>query len=346
MARVLVTGANGHLGANTLRSLLTRGHEPVPFVRQESDLRGIEKLGLAYRYGDVMDAASVAAAAEGCQVIVHTAAVYLNWAKNPDDIVRPSVVGTRNVFQAAKQAGIRRVVFTSSTNAVGFSTRPDYVRTEKDWNEDAQNAYYVAKVRGEREAIRLSEELGIPTVRICPSAIVGPYDYRITPSTELILDMVNGEAFSWRGALNYVDVQAVAEAHAAAVEIGEPGQRYIVCGDNLDARQLAQIVERLTRVKSRHLPLGRSAALLMGSLLDIGAKLTGRQPTFSRSLAHEVVERYGLYDGSLANRTFGLHPLGAEEAIGNTIRWLFFLGKVTKQLPQEVLDRFPPDPAW
>jgi dihydroflavonol-4-reductase len=346
MAKVLVTGANGHLGANTLRALLARGYEPVPFVRQGADLRGIEKLGLAYRYGDVMDAASVAAAAAGCEMIVHTAAVYLNWARNPDDIMRPSVVGTRNVFRAAKQTGVQRLVFTSSTNAVGFSARPDDVRTEMDWNDDAQNAYSVAKVRGEREAIRLAEELSIPTLRICPSGIVGMYDYRITPSTALILDMVNGNGFSWRGALNFVDVQTVAAAHAAALETGAPGQRYIVCGDNLDSRQIAQIVERLTGVKSRHLPLGRSAALAVGSLMDVGARLTGRKPTFSRSLAYEVVERYGLYDGSLANRTFGLHPLAAEAAIRNTICWLLYLGKVTTKLPPVVLDRFPPDPAW
>jgi len=346
MAKVLVTGANGHVGANTLRSLLVRGHEPVPCVRQGSDLRGIEKLGLAYRYGDVMDAPSMEAAAAGCEVIVHTAAVYLNWAKNPEDIMRPSVTGTRNVFQAAKQAGVRRVVFTSSTNAVGFSARPDYVRTEKDWNEDAQNAYYVAKVRGEREAIRLSEELGIPTIRLCPSGILGPYDYRITPSTQAILDIVNGRGFSWVGGMNFVDVQAVAEAHAAAVEMGEPGQRYIVCGDNLDARQIVQIVQQLTGVKSMHLPLGRTTALPLGSLLDAVARFTGTQPIFSRSLAHEVVERYGYYDGSLAKRTFGLQPRNSEETLRDTIRWLLYLGKVTKKLPQDVLDRFPVDPAW
>lgn len=346
MARVLVTGANGHVGANTLRALLARGHEPVPFVRQGADLRGIEKLGLACRYGDVMDAASVQVAVKGCDVIVHTAAVYSTWTKDPDEIVKPSVVGTQNVFQAAKQARIRRVVFTSSTNAVGFSDHPGYVRTEKDWNEDAQNPYYVAKVRGEREAIRLAEEYRIPTIRLCPAGVLGPYDYRLTPSTQTVLELINGKGFSWHGGLNFVDVQTVAEAHAAAVTMGEPGQRYIVCGDNLEARRLAQIVQQLTGVKSMHLPLGRGPALAAGSVFDFGAKLTGRQPLFSRSLAHEMVDRYGYYNGILARRVFRLRPLDAEATIGNTLRWLLFLGKVTKPLPQAVIDRWPPDPAW
>ena len=95
MTHVLVTGANGHIGANLVRSLLKKGHMVTPFVRHTSDLRGLDGLEIPCVYGDVMDADSLIAAAEGCDVIIHCAAVYRTWAKNPDEIMQPAVVGTR-----------------------------------------------------------------------------------------------------------------------------------------------------------------------------------------------------------------------------------------------------------
>ncbi len=236
MARILVTGANGHIGANTIRSLLRHGHEVVPFVRRNADLRGIEKLGLSYRYGDIRDRESLAAAVEGCDVVIHLAAVVKTWSKNPDEIIQPTLSGTRNIFSAAKQAGIMRLIYTSSVAAVGSAPSPGTVRTELDWNEDAQNPYYVAKVRSEREALRLSETLAVPTIRLCPAYVLGPYDYRITPTTAAIVDLINGTRPTWEGGWNIVDVRDVAEAHAAAVDCGEPGARYVVGGANLELR--------------------------------------------------------------------------------------------------------------
>ena len=118
MTRILVTGANGHVDANIIRSLLKRDYEVIPFVRATSDLRGLDPLNLTYAYGDVMDESSLLTAAEGCDVIIHTAAVYQYWAKNPDDIMKPALVGTRNMFNAAQQAGVKRVIYTSSVWAV------------------------------------------------------------------------------------------------------------------------------------------------------------------------------------------------------------------------------------
>lgn len=119
MPRALVTGASGHGGANICRELAASDYDVVPFVRRTSDLRAIELLGLAPRFGDVRDAASLRAAAEGCDLIFHTAAVYDMSGRTTAEIVEPAVTGARRVFAAAAEARVRRVIYTSSSSQSG-----------------------------------------------------------------------------------------------------------------------------------------------------------------------------------------------------------------------------------
>ena len=347
MAHVLVTGANGHIGANTVRRLLAHGHDVTPMVRRGSDLRGLDGLGLTYRYADVLDAQSVLAAVQGCDVIVHSAAVYALWAKNPEEIVRPSVLGTRNVYAAARAAGVRRIVYTSSIAAVGFSDAPHKRRTSADWNDEAANPYYVAKVRGEQEAMRLADETGIDTIRLCPAAVLGPWDYRITPSMgPMLLDLINGNGVTYIGGNNVVHAFDVGEVHARAVTSGQAGGRYIVGGENIELIELGALVEKWTGVKPRHLGIGRTAGIAAGSMLDMVSKFTGKAPQFSRSLAEQHAHRWGYFDCAETNRVFGLTLKGADEAVYDAVRWLLFMGKIKRELPQEVVAKLPPDAEW
>lgn len=346
MAQVLVTGANGHIGANTVRSLLRHGHEVIPFVRRDADLRGIEKLGLKYRYGDIRNCEGLVAAMEGCDVVVHLAAVVRIWSKNPDEIIQPTLIGTRNVFTAAQQARIWRLVYTSSVAAVGSTPSPNRLRTEGDWNEDAWSPYFCAKVRSEQEAVRLSERLAVPTVRLCPAWVFGPYDYRITPSTAIILRLVNGNGPTWEGGLNIVDARDVAEAHAAAVDCGEPGARYVVGGANLELKEIGQLIRRFTGIQPKHVGAGRPVALVLGSLLDLGAKMTGSEPILTRSAAHEMIQRYWYYDCTLANTTFGLTPRGGEETVRDCVRWLLHVGAIKRVLAAPYIEKLTRDGDW
>jgi len=204
--KVLVTGANGHIGANVCRELLQQGHEARAFVRKTADMHGLKGLKIEIAYGDVMDASSLNAAALGCDAIIHLAAVYKTIARTPEEIVAPAVEGSKNVFAAAKQAGIKRIVYTSSIASIGFSESPDHMRSGDDWNEDAQNPYYIAKTQSEKVAQQLSREFDIELIVLCPALVLGVYDYRITPSNQLIRDLVNGKGQTYRGGMNLVDV--------------------------------------------------------------------------------------------------------------------------------------------
>lgn len=346
MTRVLVTGANGHIGSNTIRSLLRHGHEVTPFVRSTSDLRGIGKLGLTYRYGDVMDYPSLVKASRNCDVIIHHATVYRIWAKNPEDIIQPALVGTKNIFKAAKESNVRRVVYTSSMAAVGFLRKPVGLRTESDWNEHARSPYYIAKTRSERQALRLSEEYDIPTIRLCPTYVIGPYDYSLTPSTKEILGYINKTGTTYEGGTNFVHVNDVGEVHALAVEQGEPGSRYIVGGDNLHLKELSALITKLTGVKPGHLGITGPVAELAGAVVGFTGKITGSEPPFDRKIVQDVVGWYGYYDCSPANRTFGITSCGAEEVVRDTIRWLLFLGKIKPEVAKRISSTFPPEPDW
>lgn len=343
---VLVTGANGHIGASTVRSLLRRGYDVVPFVRQTSDLRSIERLGLDCRVGDVRDANSLLEAMRGCDVVIHHAAVYRLWARKPAEIIQPAVEGTRNVLDAARRNGVQRVVYTSSIVAVGYASSPDRLRTAGDWNDDARSPYFIAKTQSEREASRLSQEYGIPMVTLCPGVVLGPYDFGLTPSTREVLDFIHGRQPSFEGGTNYVHVADVGEVHAMAVTIGDPGGRYIVGGDNLHMRDVASLITRLTGVRPKHMSLTGWPAEMVGAALGLVARFSGISPPFTRELAQDAVGRYGYFDCSATNHAFGIVPRGAEEVLRDAIRWLLFTGRIRSELARRLSPDFSPDPEW
>jgi dihydroflavonol-4-reductase len=318
----------------------------VPFVRKTSDLRGIEKLRLDYRFGDIRDYESVLSAAKGCDVIVHLATVYQLWAKDPNDIFQPALEGTRNIFRAAKECDIQRMVYTSSIVAVGYGRDPKRLRTEDDWSDDAKNPYSIAKNHSEKEAIRLSQEYNIPTIRLCPGFILGPYDYALSSSTRDIIDYLHGRNTTYEGGNSYVHVQDVAEAHVIAVEKGEPGGRYNVGGEAMHVKEFGQLIGKLTGVKPSHFSLTGRPAEWVGVLMAGISRLTGSQPILSREMAQDFVGRYGYLDSSRCIETFGIRLRSAEETLRDTIRWLLFLDKIKPQIARRIAADFPPDPEW
>ncbi len=321
-SRILVTGANGHIGANVVRELLQQGYVVRAFVRSTADMRGLEGLAFEVHHGDVMDEEALCKAAEGCKAIIHLAAVYKTIAETAEEIVAPAITGSRNVFAAAKHAGIKRIVYTSSIASIGFSNSADKMRTADDWNEDAQNPYYVAKTKSEQVAQALAREYGIELVVLCPALVLGPHDYRVTPSNQLVMDWLNGVGQTYRGGLNLVDVRDVAKAHVSALTHGESCRRYIVGGENIEVAEIGRLLKKLTGIKPMHLPFPRGITLAFAWCVEKVSRACGLKPLFTRDLVYEVVERYGFYDCSETKRVLGLETHGPEHCLKASIRWL------------------------
>ncbi|MDI9244265.1 NAD-dependent epimerase/dehydratase family protein [Marinobacter sp. CHS3-4] len=320
--KVLVTGANGHIGAHVCRQLLEQGHTVNAMVRPNADLQGLEGVGVTLCRGDVMNPQDVMAAAKGNEAIIHLAAVYKTIAKTAEEIVEPAVQGAKNVFAAAAANGIKRVVYTSSVASVGFSYDPNELRTGDDWNNDAHNPYYVAKTQSEKTAQALAKEHGIHLVVICPAIVLGPLDYRITPSNQLVKDWLNGIGQTYKGGLNLVDVRDVAAAHVAALTHGENGRRYIIGGENIEVGEIGRRLKAMTGIKPMHLPTGRGLTLWTAKWVERLCKLIGVKPPFTYDLVYEVAERYAYFNTDETNTTFGLQPRKADEALKGAIDWL------------------------
>ena len=345
MARVLVTGANGHLGANTVRALLGHGHQVVAFVRPAADLRGLASLNIEYARGDVLDADSLIAAASGCGVIIHSAAVFRYWSKEPETIVNTAATGVQNIFTAALKNRVRRIIYTSSTYAIGFSDRFDRPRSTDQWNEDPRSLYAIAKTRAEKAAWRLADETGLPMISLCASGMWGPYDYRITPATRWIQGMVDGWLPIIDTGGSFVDVRDSAEIHARAVTMGQPGQRYAIVGHDLAYADISRFITKLTGVRHLYLNLGRRLTLLAGDLFELTGRLTGWEPIATHGFLEEAYERYLVADGRPADKAFDLRPRPAEATIADAIRWLLHTGAIWRWRARQLERKFPPDPT-
>ena len=320
--KILVTGANGHLGANLVRALLKRQYEVVAFVRENADRQGLDGLDISIAVGDILDLASFKQAAEGCDVIIHTAAVYKWWLKDMDVIISTAVEGTKNLFEAAKHAQVKRIVYTSSAITIGTTSDPSQTLTAEHWNSTPHSPYVEAKVKSEREAWRLSEETEIPMIVINPGALFGPYDYRITPSTGILLGLADGSGQTFESGLAFTDVRDVAEIHALAVEQGQIGQRYAAVGHNVHFLDLGKAVTMLTGKKVGHFNPPAPIARFLAGILEFGSRFTGKEPMVTQKMLDDFNGRYNFIDASATYEEFEYQPMPFDQTLQEALDWL------------------------
>jgi nucleoside-diphosphate-sugar epimerase len=320
--KVLITGANGHIGAHVVRACESRGHEVKALVRKGADLRGLEGTSAEKHSGDIRDKESLRRAAEGCDAIIHMATVYKLTATDPEEIIGPAVEGARNVLEVSDELGIKRVVYTSSMASIGNSPSPFELRTGDQWSEPPESTYVKAKLGGERLAQELAREKGIDLIAICPTMVVGPDDYRITPSSQMLLDLWTGKTPTFPGGFNVVAVEDVALVHALALERGEPGKRYVVGSDNLTSRQMSEIAAKYGGKKAMHVPVPRAVAMGIVKGTKAIYRLLGREVPEAVKMAEYGYGMYHHYDIQETLATFDYQPISSEQAMKSAIEWL------------------------
>ncbi len=251
MKPALVTGASGFLGWHVARVLLEHGLNVRALVRPGSR---VDALDVECVTGDLRDPASLQRAVAGCGLLFHVAADYRLWAKDPTELYRSNVDGTRNLLEAARQGGVERVVYTSTVGCIGVP--PGGVGDESVPVKLVHMAgdYKRSKFLAEKVALEFARS-GLPIVVVNPTAPVGDHDVKPTPTGKIVLDFLNGAmpAFIDTG-LNVVDVRDTAEGHWLACQRGVSGERYILGSENLT---LAQILQKLARLTGRKAPTVR-----------------------------------------------------------------------------------------
>jgi dihydroflavonol-4-reductase len=317
MKPVLVTGASGFLGWHVARVLIERNYAVRALVREGSR---VDSLNVERVTGDLRDPASLARAVAGCSLLFHVAADYRLWSKDPAELYRSNVEGTRSLLQAAQHAGVERIVYTSTVGCIGIP--PGGIGDEDTPVTLAEMAghYKRSKFQAEQLALEFARA-GLPLVIVNPTAPIGDHDVKPTPTGKIVLDFLNGDmpAFIDTG-LNVVDVRDTAEGHLLACERGRPGERYILGSENLT---LAQILGKLAKISGRKAPAIRlpyAVAYCAGACSTAWAGFTGRPPRVPLDGVRMARKKMWV-SHQKAERELGFHPGPADAALARAVEW-------------------------
>ncbi|OYY91736.1 MAG: NAD-dependent dehydratase [Sphingomonas sp. 28-66-16] len=324
---VLVTGATGFVGAAVARALAARGARLRVLVRRESDRSNLAGLDADPREGDIRDAESVRAALEGVRYLFHVAADYRLWAPDPEDIVRNNLRGTRAVMEAARAAGVERLVYTSSVATLKPLDGGAADETRPATPEQAVGAYKRSKVVAERLVEAMAAN-GLPVVIVNPSTPIGPRDVKPTPTGRILVEAANGRmpAFVESG-LNLVHVDDVAAGHLLALEKGAIGERYVLGGQDVTLRAMLAEIARIVGRKAPTISIPRAALFPMAYANEAIARVTGKDPFLTvdslKMAAHNMY-----FSSAKAERALGYHARPYPEAIADAIAWFRAAGKI------------------
>lgn len=313
---VLVTGGTGFIGGAVVRALVTTGQQVRVLARPTRQTEQLVALGVEIARGDILDAASVEAALQGCDTLYHVAAIYDYWVSDKALLLRTEVEGTRNTMEAAKKAGLRKIVYTSS--AVTIGEREGEIATETTLHRGYHvTDYERAKYEAERVVLSYVAQ-GLPVVLVNPAAVYGPGDLK--PTGRGIIDVLNGKIPAlFPGALAIIYIDDVATGHLLAAERGRVGQRYILCERNLTLTDWFDRICGLAGVKRPPVgPVWAARALAFAG--ELGSKIIGKAPLLSKDTL--AISVHGLRaDGSKAAKELGLVYTPLEEGLPKTLAW-------------------------
>ena len=319
----LVTGANGFLGSAVVRRLLEAGHAVRAMVLPRSDRRNLQGLPVELVEADLRDQATLEKAVAGCQGLFHVAADYRLWARDHEELYATNVGGTVNMIRAAADAGVERMVYTSSVATLG--THDDDTPADEGTVAtigDMVGHYKRSKFFAEAEVRRMTDEEILPLVIVNPSTPVGPRDVRPTPTGRLILDAAAGRmpAYVDTG-LNIVHVDDVADGHLLAYERGRRGERYILGGENLSLYHVLCEVARMTDRQPPRVRLPYAVALAVAWASETLARAHLLQDPIA-TLAGVRMSRHRMYFSSdKARQELGYESGPAWRGIEDAIAW-------------------------
>ena len=320
--RAFITGATGFIGGNLVRLLLEEGHTVRCLARKGSDRRNLAGLPAELIEGDLDDRGQLKDALEGCDAVFHVAALYSLWAREREAIYRANVAGTENLLAAARAAGVKRFVHTSSVAAIGVPA-PGTLGDERLETSlpELVGDYKKSKYLAERAA-RAAARDGLDVVIVNPSTPVGARDVKPTPTGEIILRFLQGRmpAYVHTG-LNLIDVEDVARGHLLAWERGRTGERYILGNRNVTLREMLEMLAAIAGRPAPRIAIPHAIPLAVAFVDEmILARFFGKRPQVSFSSV-QMSRKSMYYDASKAVRELGLPQRPIERALEKAVDW-------------------------
>ncbi len=320
LSPALVTGASGFLGSAIAAALRARGCHVRALARPSSPRTNLVP-GDSLCEGDLLDRVSLADALKGARVLFHAAADYRLWARNPQEIMRNNVEGTRLVMEEALRAGVERIVYTSSVATLKLVDGGLATEGRPLAEEEAIGAYKRSKIAAERLVEAMTRRDGLPAVIVNPSTPIGPRDVRPTPTGRIIVEAASGHmpVFVDTG-LNLAHVDDIAAGHVAALLHGRIGERYILGGENV---LLADMLADIARVVGRRPPwlkIPRAVVYPVAYGAELAARIRGIEPFVTLDGLRMARHRM-FFDDAKARRELGYVSRPYREGLADAIAW-------------------------
>ena len=320
--KTLITGASGFIGSAVMRLLLEADHDVRAIVRPGSDRRNLDGLPVEIFEGDLQDKTSLEDAVKDCNAVFHVAADYRLWIPDPDNMYQTNVAGTRNLMLASAEAGVEKIVYTSSVAVLGLNKDGSPANEDTPISADDMIGHYKrSKYLAEKEVTKLINENALPAVIVNPSTPLGPRDIKPTPTGNIILETLNNRmpAYVDTG-LNIAHVDDVAKGHLLAFEKGKIGERYILGGENLSLQTILGIICELIDKKPPSIKLPHNLVLPIAWCMERWAEISKKEP---RATVDEVrmSKKLMYFSSDKAIKELGYEIRPAKEAIKDAIDW-------------------------
>lgn len=312
-----MTGATGFVGWHVANRLAARGERVRALARDPAKLKETEAEPVR---GDLRDPESLRRAVAGCAVVYHVAADYRLWVRQESEMYDSNVGGTRNLLEAARSAGVERVVYTSTVGCIGVPEGGIGDEGRPVRIEDMTGPYKRSKFLAEQVALEFAAE-GFPVVIVNPTAPIGDHDFRPTPTGRVVLDFLKGDmpAYIDTG-LNVVSARDTAEGHLLACERGKPGERYILGSENLTLQQIFGKLEAISGRKAPTMQVPYAVAFAAGVVTTGWAYLTGVEPKAPLDAVRMSKKKMWVTHEKAA-RELGFRPGPAEDALRQAVEW-------------------------
>jgi dihydroflavonol-4-reductase len=320
--KAFVTGATGFVGSHVARALAAQGAELRLLVRANSNPRNVEGLCAEQVTGDLRDPSSLDKAVSGCDAVFHVAADYRLWIRDPDQMYRSNVEGTRAILEAARKNGVRRVVYTSSVATMGFTSNGHPADEQSPVSLDSMIGHYKrSKFMAEQVAIGAGKS-GMDVVVVNPTTPVGEQDIKPTPTGRIIVDFLKKKfpAYVDTG-LNLVDATQCAHGHVAAFEKGRSGERYILGGQNLTLKEILDKLAAITGLPSPSIRVPYFVALATGVVDEVfTGRIMKREPRATID-AVRMGRKKMFVSSAKAERELGWKIVPVDSALRRATEW-------------------------
>ena len=324
MSKVLITGATGFIGNHVTRLCLERGDEVRVMVMPGEDRSPLQGMDVEFVEGNLLDPESLVRAVQGMQQLYHLAALFAIWTKDPDLHFKINVDGARSMMEAAKAAGVEKIVFTSSVAAIGIVGNGGFATEETAFNSWPWASEYILSKFISHQMVKGMVSDGLPVTMVMPGMPFGPGDRMPTPTGTMILRTLEGKMKNyWDGGVCAVDVRDVAAGHVLAMEKGRIGESYILANKdgNMPNKKLLTMIGKIAGVSNvAQTEVSGNVMLRVAKFAEMWSKVSGRAPITTYKNTRYVLQ-HGYVDPAKAVQELGLPQTPIETAVADSVKW-------------------------